>query len=67
MDSEIEIVRKYEDLKKRADELGFAIKTDKFELFTIDNIPQSRGVLSFRTLDDMEMFFYGYEICKRIV
>lgn len=60
--SDIEIVRKFDDLRKQAESVGITVKIDALDKFTIADIPNSKGLVCFDTIDELSMFIYGYEL-----
>ena len=62
--NESKVVRKYKELYGRAGAVGLTLKTNigQFEF----NIPEARGIISMETLEEVELFLRGFEICYKM-
>lgn len=68
MNQQVQIVSKFLLLKERAKAIGITLKINSgFQpmYFEFPDVPKASGIIPFDTIEEVEIFIYGYEqACK---
>ena len=55
------LIMRFDALKKDAEAVGITLLAEG-DKFVIKDAPKSKGVICFDSLDEMEIFIYGYRL-----
>ena len=59
--NETELIKKYKILKERASVNGISLIIGDNE-FCFDDVPKAKGRIILKTLNEVELFIYGYSL-----